>query len=53
MYGFGNSIMMFDQLLDSPRKRHITAGILISASLLFAGLAFTVMTIKTEEGYNE
>lgn len=34
-------------------KRHITGGILLSAFLLFGGLALTVMTIKTEEDNNE
>jgi hypothetical protein len=36
-------------LLDDKRKRHIVGGIMISASLLFGGLALTVMTIKNEE----
>ena len=41
-------ICMLDELLDTRRKRHITGGILISVSMLFGGLAFTVMTIKNE-----
>jgi hypothetical protein len=49
MYGLGNLILMLDNVLDTKRKRHIMGGILISASLLFAGLAFTVMTIKKEK----
>ena len=40
-------------ILDTTRKRHIIGGILISASLLFGGLAVTVMTIKTEENEYE
>ena len=48
MYGLGNFILMLDGVLNTKRKRHITGGLLISASLLFAGLAFTVMSIKTE-----
>lgn len=39
---------MLDYTLDSKRKRHIVGGILLSVSLLFGGLAFTTMTIKTE-----
>ena len=35
--------------LNTKRKRHIAGGVLISVSLLFGGLAFTVMSIKTEE----
>ena len=51
-------IVSLDYLLNSKRKRHIMGGILMSASLLFAGLAFTVITLKTEnkednEDYDE
>ena len=49
MDGIGNFISMMDYILDTKRKRHITGGILLSASLLFGGLAFTVMTIQNEE----
>jgi len=42
-------IYMLDTLLDTKRKRHITGGILLSTSLLFGGLAITVMTIKDNE----
>lgn len=38
-----------DAMLDSRRKRHITGGILLSAALLFGGLAITVVTIQTDE----
>lgn len=40
---------MMDFILDTKRKRHITGGILLSASLLFGGLALTVMTINEGE----
>ncbi len=53
MEGIGNFISMMDYILDTNRKRHITGGILLSASLLFGGLALTVMTIKTEGDNNE
>ena len=42
-----------DYLLGSKRKRHIAGGILLSASLLFAGLAFTIITLKQEENNND
>jgi hypothetical protein len=42
-------IASLDYLAGTRRKRHIMGGILLSASLLFAGLAFTVITLKTEE----
>lgn len=45
-------VTTLDYLLDTKRKRHIVGGILLSASLLFGGLAMTVMTIRNE-GYNE
>ena len=35
--------------LSSKKKRHIAGGILLSVSLLFGGLAFTVMTLKHDE----
>ena len=38
-----------DYSLNTNKKRHIAGGILLSVSLLFAGLTFTVMTIKTED----
>ena len=53
MNGLENFISMLDYLLNTKRKRHITGGILLSASLLFGGLAITVMTIKNEETDDE
>lgn len=42
-------LSMLDDSLDTKKKRHIAGGILMSISLLFGGLAFTVMTLKSEE----
>lgn len=42
-----------DYLLNNKRKRHIMGGILMSASLLFAGLAVTIVTLKQEEKEKE
>lgn len=53
MDGLENLISMLDYVLDTKRKRHITGGILLSVSMLFGGLAVTVMTIKNEEGNDE
>ncbi len=53
MYSIENLINSFDYILDSRRKRHIAGGILLSASMLFGGLALTVMTIKDEEEEDE
>jgi len=40
---------LFDYATSTSRKRHVTGGLLMSVSMLFGGLAFTVMTIKKEE----
>ncbi len=40
---------IFDNIVDTKRKRHILGGILMSVSLLFGGLAITVVTVKKEE----
>ena len=42
-------LLMLDHSLDTKKKRHIAGGILLSVSLLFGGLAFTVMSLKMEE----
>lgn len=42
-------LSMIDYSLNTKRKRHIAGGILLSISLLFGGLALTVMSLKTEE----
>lgn len=36
-------------LTGNRKKRHIIGGVLLSVSLLFGGLAMTVMSIKNEE----
>lgn len=40
---------MCNNILDTKEKRHIVGGILMSVSLLFGGLAITVITINKEE----
>lgn len=42
-------LSMLDHSLNTRKKRHIAGGVLVSVSLLFGGLAFTVMTLKPEE----
>lgn len=44
-------VSVLDLTLDTKRKRHITGGVLLSISLLFGGLVFTVITIKKENVY--
>lgn len=44
---------MLEDSLNTRKKKHIAGGILMSISLLFGGLAITVMTLKMEEKENE
>ena len=46
-------LSMLDNILDTKKKRHLAGGVLLSVSLLFGGLAVTVLSLKTEEEYNE
>lgn len=46
-------LSMLDRTLDTKKKKHLAGGVLLSVSLLFGGLAITVLTLKTEEQYNE
>lgn len=48
MHRIEHILTMLDRALDTRKKRHIAGGILMSVSILFGGLAFTVMTVKTE-----
>ena len=41
-------VTTLDIIMNTKRKRHIAGGILLSLSLLFGGLAVTVITIKKE-----
>lgn len=53
MYRLEEILSMLDQSLDTRKKRHIAGGVLMSISLLFGGLALTIITLKTEEESNE
>ena len=46
-------LSMLDEILDTKKKRHLAGGVLLSVSMLFGGLAVTVLTLKSEEKYNE
>lgn len=46
-------LSMLDYSLNTKKKRHIAGGVLVSVSLLFGGLALTVLTLKTEENSYE
>lgn len=53
MYRLEELVNMMDHALDTKRKRHIAGGVLMSISLLFGGLAVTILTIKHEEKEND
>ena len=46
-------LSILDHSLETKKKKHIAGGILMSISLLFGGLAFTVVTLKSEDINNE
>lgn len=49
MYRLEEIPSMLDDSLNTRAKRHLVGGILLSVSLLFGGLALTIMTLKTED----
>ena len=46
-------LAMLDHALNTKKKRHIAGGVLMSISLLFGGLAITVVTLKEKDGEYE
>lgn len=46
-------LSMLDRILDTKKKRHLAGGVLMSVSLLFGGLAVTVLSLKSEEQNND
>lgn len=42
-------LSVLDYALNTKKKRHIAGGILMSVSLLFGGLAMTILTVKMDE----
>lgn len=53
MDGFEALLCSLDYAINTKRRKHIVGGILLSISMLFGGLAFTVMTLKIEEDHDE
>lgn len=53
MNRFEEIVTMMDHALNTKTKRHIAGGLLLSISLLFGGLAVTIITLKTEEDERE
>lgn len=48
MEAIENALTAIDYLLDTRRKRHVLGGVMLSVSMLFGGLALTIMTIRNE-----
>lgn len=42
-------LSVLEYSLNTRKKRHIAGGVLMSISLLFGGLAVTIMTLKMED----
>lgn len=53
MHRFEEILLTLDHSLDSKKRRHIIGGVLLSISLLFGGVAVTIITLKTEENKDE
>lgn len=53
MDGLEDMMTTLSFLTNTKKKRHLVGGILLSVSLLFGGLALTVMSIKNEENVYE
>ena len=43
------TVEIVDSAISTSRRRHIVGGVLLSVSLLFAGLAVTAITLKQED----
>ena len=46
---FNKMVSVIDQTLNTREKRHIVGGVLMSVSLLFGGLAITVMSLRNDD----
>ena len=53
MSSLESMFLFLDYLTDTQRKRHIVGGLLMSVSLFFGGLAFTMMTVKEGEDHEQ
>lgn len=46
-------ISTLEHLVSTKSKKHIVAGVLLSASIFLGGLALTAMSVKIKEESNE
>lgn len=42
-------LSLLDYTFNTKKRRHIVGGMLLSVSMLFGGLAFTVITLREDE----
>lgn len=47
------TLSMLHDSLSTKKKRHLAGGVLMSISLLFGGLAITVLSMKMEDRKDE
>jgi hypothetical protein len=53
MNRLGHVLALLDHSLGTKKKKHLAGGILLSVSILFGGLAVTVITLKMEDEEEE
>lgn len=53
MYRIGEFVSMIDHALSTKKRRHIMGGVLMSVSLLFGGIAITILTAKDDDNVTE
>ena len=51
VFDIENLVSVLDVTLENKRKRHIAGGLLLSISLLFCGMAITVMTLSENKDH--
>ena len=42
-------LALIEYMTETNKRKHIVGGVLLSTSILFASLAFTIFTIKSTE----
>lgn len=53
MNSFEAALSIIDYAFNNRRRRHIIGGVLMSVSLLFGGLAITVISLKEDKRDDE
>ena len=53
MYRIEEILSMLDHSLNTRKKRHLAGGVLLSISLLFGGIAVTILTVKSDDDHDK